>query len=729
MTLSPTVPTEPPSNHSHDNHNNDYDNGSNLDDTDSTNDSCDEEIVYTDDESDAEYKRPYADGTRKTVGGQKHKWIMFCKTHKLDPYHTLKVNSPSTYKKYLRWRLKTGRVKAYSALDTYWKQLCMLYSSTINSWNDPAVHYQVNCYIHYLAEKHQLRTEEKVKSALYVQDLAILLNYHWIRDTEVFSHERLRLQLAAMLILSGPTSSRPTAISRIKYKDITFALFPSQEGRPYLTMRVRLTETKTRGGKKQPAAFGFHEEANFAYCPVTAVLALAIADNAFLPDISNLSQIYSLRIGGAEDRRTLYWKEDWKEQYVFRKMDSPSSVAPYQYGQAYHAFTRLGRSCGYAYVLNFYDIRRASGKRLNEVVTPEERNQIMGHSGGGSEVFRRFYLPHFVDRDVQAIYFGTTAQDTLIRQMSRIPRNGLAPTRLGSEQKDALKADPALRKAIKKRNQLRVKLRDRYGTVKAARELGRSTDVSCLKKYDKAAKLVSNTRAKLHRHGIASVIETFHQQSGPEEIRRQLEGLYPDPAPPKIEVAYELPEREEVAEILLNWSEGLGCDELDRLRVRFVSALSNLCHRQESTHHYRKTSRVADKPALGTPRVGDEAGMDDRIQVCPPVLSSAEGPKETLACAFCQSDPASGHFKQARTYARIDSLGHHIFKQHFHAGGQPRTHLAGSPDAFHCPYNDCLKVLYGARDFAHHAHLLHGTPKFQEASIPGPASTWSDILV
>lgn len=581
-----------------------------------------------------------------------------------------------------------------------------------------------------MGARNQLRVHQKNKPGLYVQDLGILLNYHWIRDTEIFSHERLRLQLAAMLILSGPTSSRPAALTHIKYKDITFALFPSPHGRSCFTMRVRLTETKNRAGEMSPVEYGFREEANLVYCPVTAILALAIADKAFLADIDSLGDIYSLRIRPTEDRHILLWKAEWREQYVFRKMDSSSATIPYSYNQAYDAFQRLGKSCGYARRLNFYHIRRASGKLLNEKVTQEERNQIMGHSGGSSTVFRQYYMPEFIDRDIQAIYFGTTAQDSLMRQMSRIPRNELAPTRLEDSEKEVIRNDPGLCKAISERNRCRAQIRDQYGTVTAARNIGGPAAAMWLEEYDQAIRLVCSTRAKLQRDGLASAIQKFHEQSGHEEIQRQLKGVFPNNTVTETDVIYELSEREEVAEILLSWSEQLDDDKIDLLRINLVSALSRLCHRQESTHHYRKTSRILDNtPATGIEQ--DKMETRDQGQTCGMregnALSGSRD-SEMLTCVFCKVDPAAGHFKRTRSYARIDSLGYHVFKQHFDSEGRYRSPTTGLSDAFDCPYEGCPKVVYGARDFAYHAHVSHSSPMFHEASIPGLTTGQVDFV-
>lgn len=52
------------------------------------------------------------------------------------------------FKGYLRWLLKHGRIKKLSAIESYWKQISMLYNATTNAWMDAKI----------LLEMHNVRT-------------------------------------------------------------------------------------------------------------------------------------------------------------------------------------------------------------------------------------------------------------------------------------------------------------------------------------------------------------------------------------------------------------------------------------------------------------------------------------------------------------------------------------------------------------------------------------------
>lgn len=104
---------------------------------------------------------------------------------------------------------------------------------------------------------------------------------HWIRDDEVFAHERLHVQLAANLILAGATATRPGAlIGQLRYEDLEFQLFPplSGEERPRVILRVSLKNVKRSAGESEPKDFAFCEDDILIYDPIIPIMALAFAD-------------------------------------------------------------------------------------------------------------------------------------------------------------------------------------------------------------------------------------------------------------------------------------------------------------------------------------------------------------------------------------------------------------------------------------------------------------------
>ena len=74
----------------------------------------------------------------------------------------------------------------------------------------------------YLTPLFGLDDLEKEKAGLFVEDLCTLQNGHWVRDTEVFVHKRLRVQMSPFLTLAGCTATWPKALVGLQYKDIEF---------------------------------------------------------------------------------------------------------------------------------------------------------------------------------------------------------------------------------------------------------------------------------------------------------------------------------------------------------------------------------------------------------------------------------------------------------------------------------------------------------------------------
>ncbi|KFA51967.1 hypothetical protein S40293_11405 [Stachybotrys chartarum IBT 40293] len=129
--------------------------------------------------------------------------------------------------------------------------------------------------------------------------LDLILHYLYVRDGFVYTHERLRVQLAPILIIAGATATRPNAlIGNVLYKHVEFQLFPPSPGRtrPRLGLEFSLVNVKKSAGSSKILVFGFHEEHTLLHDPVLHMLALAFADGAFLNEFSSPEQIYEIEV-------------------------------------------------------------------------------------------------------------------------------------------------------------------------------------------------------------------------------------------------------------------------------------------------------------------------------------------------------------------------------------------------------------------------------------------------
>ena len=99
-----------------------------------------------------------------------------------------------------------------------------------------------------------LDDSEKEKACLFVDDLSVLLNCHWVRDSEVFAHERLRVQMALLLLVSGCTATRPGALigeRPLLYDDIKLFLVWGEGPVTVIAMRLSLKHIKRSEGKSR----------------------------------------------------------------------------------------------------------------------------------------------------------------------------------------------------------------------------------------------------------------------------------------------------------------------------------------------------------------------------------------------------------------------------------------------------------------------------------------------
>ncbi|OAA47109.1 hypothetical protein NOR_02745 [Metarhizium rileyi] len=178
--------------------------------------------------------------------------------------------------------------------------------------------------------RERSNTSKKEKASIFVKDLAVLLNHHWIRDEEVFEHERLRL-------------------------------FPPFAGgsKPRIVLEVNLAHIKRSGGESDPKHFAFREEYMLLYDPLIPIMAIAFADCAFLNIFTGPEDIYKLVVLANSDRLRLHWHGEWLKRPVFRDVEESEQGLRVAldnvlvYSKEGRHLIRLGRSIGLAKALEW----------------------------------------------------------------------------------------------------------------------------------------------------------------------------------------------------------------------------------------------------------------------------------------------------------------------------------------------------------------------------------------
>jgi hypothetical protein len=343
----------------------------------------------------------------------------------------------------------------------------------------------------------------------------------------------------------------------------------------------------------------------------------------------------------------------------------------------------------------------------------------MGHRG---DVYERYYMPSFIDRDCQAIYLGSTRRDDLIRAVGRLICHERAPKALTDVQKFEISRHPELLKLIEERAQCVQELKDYgYSTIKAAKK------TKWFKKHKNIQADINTLKRHLKDDWLEKTIAEFHKTVHTAEVDRQLRGIRPADiiTPPTFK--YELEERGKVAKLLFKPLDGLTEDQILEVRVELVDNLMRLCKKQETPHQYKAPKK------MGRPKVcrvyastdADDDEEEDISQGETEVESDIDWETKTLAdedsdtdsmapmevkkrsvapvlfCAFCKwVDEEAGPRKREHVFSRIDSLGRHIWAQHL----CPRA--AG--EGFDCPYQGCLAFIGSALHFVNHTKHHHG---------------------
>ena len=58
----------------------------------------------------------------------------FCDLSHHDPDDAIRAADVVLFKTYLAWRIKHGRIKKLSTIQTYWKSLCLIYAANAQVW-------------------------------------------------------------------------------------------------------------------------------------------------------------------------------------------------------------------------------------------------------------------------------------------------------------------------------------------------------------------------------------------------------------------------------------------------------------------------------------------------------------------------------------------------------------------------------------------------------------------
>jgi hypothetical protein len=323
-----------------------------------------------------------------------------------------------------------------------------------------------------------------------------------------------------------------------------------------------------------------------------------------------------------------------------------------------------------------------------EAVTPDEHGQIIGQRDPA--VYRRYYIPDFIDCDCQAIYLGTVLQDDLIQRVGQILYNLKVPTALTDTQKSEIRNSPKLLRLYKKHQRVCKKIKEDFSSIKTAE------GILQYRKQQKLQARINKLKQNLNNNRLEQAIDNFWKIADTDIVNKQLQGIILSAEVLILStIEYELEEQATVAKLFFQYSNDLKELQLFYIRIEIIQNLVILCRRQE-THTSKKRRHCLlgnseSENATKTP--GNTAG------VSPFIADSNMISKKTLYCPFCRYDDEAGPRKQNKLFSCIDTLRKHVRVQYLEYK-QPNKR-------FICLYRGCTVLLENAVHFLNYTAVGH----------------------
>ncbi|KAI4132430.1 MAG: hypothetical protein LQ347_002588 [Umbilicaria vellea] len=660
-------------------------------------------------------KRILSEATNYDLGRMKKTWESFCQQvlakkddSYIDPMGSLRELNPRKLMTFFSWYCKRYSARRLNTYDAKWRRLRQLYYNEFREKVDEKISTAVNNYIRgELKERYLLVPGNRAKPTIGPAGLNAALCYHWRYDTEVFAHERQRVQLATILLLIAYTTSRPGALvvsghegirtsatahtQTLTYRNVALYLLRTPVGQAdLLVLELTLMWMKGKRHRSEPTSFSVYEQDdNLIMCPVLHFLALAFTDQAFLNPHLTPANLRKVSVPAHQGKVKIPWKESILDTPVFRAIEENGAgcraldAKPIQYEDLRSYFKRLGERVGSEFFLHPYCIRRFAATAIDDSgASVAQRSQALGHSRADTY---KHYQSQKVTIDVQSIFNYSDSKAEMIKEHGQTYLHRGAPTRLDASQKQVISEDPAIQLTRRQRAQLRLNLTDRYdGWKKAKADPAASAEVA---EWKRLGSQIGNTTTRSRKLAFRGSLAQFHTMADVQLVSAQIKDeSIPEVSPPIDASEHSIPERRWLAKNLPGWIENLGFEQLSpiELKISALEQMSQLC----SLYERRKPrSSTPDSAAPLTLTTGPPA-TDYPTQLPP------------TTCLHCLGDDQLAAAQRIYVYAQRRSLQTHYARKYL-----PFIEKASS---LTCPHPRCPERLNGWMHFQTHADRVHG---------------------
>ncbi|KAJ2893428.1 hypothetical protein MKZ38_008686 [Zalerion maritima] len=349
--------------------------------------------------------------------------------------------------------------------------------------------------------------------------------------------------------------------------------------RDRLAMQVLLRFHKNHNNEMVPTWYPFVEEKLPVLCPITYILAKALAEGVI--DKSGYDTRAEPFFGTKLGIRAVHiiWKEEFWHKPVFRQtaesIEGPvKSDEPVTSGMFDNNSNKLGTSAGLPGRFQLYCYRRGN---LNILDRARHRPN--------SAVYQRHYANAIRNALVQdaGLGRGTELPYLDILNYMGIQYDENAPTGVFDKTMCAIGPDARVRELEREWSALEAELQAKYG--KSTKATGADK-----KRRDQKQNELRVARQTQRRKVAAILRRKYFKEKNNEELDRQLCGVH-EPQQPLQKVVFHLPERRLIANILSDLDKDLPEDEIVRRKVDAINALVSYAWKIEPKEEEAESSQ------------------------------------------------------------------------------------------------------------------------------------------
>ncbi|KAG4427387.1 hypothetical protein IFR05_017130 [Cadophora sp. M221] len=591
-------------------------------------------LIERHDNPNATIKNSYADATKDNLSCIKSKFIRFCDDEIRKNWRSvIRDCSQGTTLAFLKHIHDVDKVNKRGAMQQYIAQFKMLFNRENGRHMDTNIGKEALKYI----DTFGLDNTVKSKPVLGVDDLLLLLNHHWARDTSTFPTERHRVQFALIMLLlfgtgcrpaelvdarkkrkddidsedddlevfdddnivaigknndeSGPESNKSTTscdegdvamsgmgedirhFDAICYEDVRLLVVrsPDNGGRDVLAMEVTMAHHKGHKRRPKPTIFFFTEVDDPMFCPITHLVALALADDAFeAPSLSTPRRVFEHKVWGPVLCTPLRWKQDKLKTPIFRRDEE--RALPYT--QFQNCLNRLGLAAGFQEKLTSYCFRRGTANVVDRTATDAVQDQVMRHNPN-SAVYNGAYINERVRFDVQSAVLERPSADGVLRMLTHMSlmRDPRAPIHVPDDVLAALPPDPNITALEQEREKL-----------KAGAYRVQGTDVEA--EVRRLTTAIGSARSRRRNIISEEYRADYFRRRPTEDIERQNRGQEEEEHIEPV-VQHHIPQRRQLVDLICTRITDITLQDAVDRRIETAELMQALCGCREVASRYR----------------------------------------------------------------------------------------------------------------------------------------------